>query len=135
VAIDHGNGYYSIYAHLACNDPFFTSLTDNEQVTTDTRIGTMSNSGIGLSNCKKPVTGNVHLHFAVRFSATSLDPKNKNDNTVLYSGSAVNIWQNPSAGGTTWMPGLPWPQASADYNSWGRQHWRQQCPCRQSAIV
>jgi hypothetical protein len=36
VAIDHGNGYYSIYAHLACNDPFFTSLTDNEHVITDT---------------------------------------------------------------------------------------------------
>src|SRR6266568_545272 len=26
VAIDNGSGYISIYAHLACNDPFFTGL-------------------------------------------------------------------------------------------------------------
>lgn len=58
VAVDHGDGIYSIYTHLAEDG----MATLGEQVTPQTRIGIMSNSGCPVSICgSRP-----HLHFAVR---------------------------------------------------------------------
>lgn len=54
VVIHHGNGYYSIYAHLAESNP---RLRD-KWVTPASKIGTMSNSG-----CPGSVK---HVHFVIR---------------------------------------------------------------------
>lgn len=54
VVIDHGNGYYSIYAHLAKDLPHKAG----ESVGTNDQIGTMSDTG--CSGC------GIHLHFAGR---------------------------------------------------------------------
>ncbi len=120
IAINHGGGYYSIYAHLACDATFnalvntYSNKHQSVSVTTDTPIGTMSNTGINRSTCANPTTGDVHLHFAVR---SDHDPNLRGTN-ALYKGIATNIWEYPSAGGSTWMPGLPWPQSTSTYNTW-----------------
>ena len=60
VVIDHGNGIYSIYAHLAANG----LPKVGNSVGTNTQIGTMSDSG--CSGC------GLHLHFASRSGAANL---------------------------------------------------------------
>lgn len=112
IAIDHGGGYYSIYAHLA-DDTYFEAvkqqLAQNNKtgvaVTAATRIGTMSDSG--CTGCA------LHLHFAVRTTSKHLTPLH-----AVYDGTAVNVWEYPSAGGSAWIPGLPWPQARTNDNGW-----------------
>jgi hypothetical protein len=54
VAVDHGGGIYSTYAHLSATD----LVALDTDVTPGTRIGTMSDSG-----CE--ACGGEHLHFAV----------------------------------------------------------------------
>lgn len=119
VAISHDGGYYSIYTHLADGDPAFTSLqaklaqkqSKPIPVAVTDRIGYMGETG--CSGC------GPHLHFAIRFSSKPLTPIH-----AVYGDLPgvipVNIWQYPSTGGTTWIPGLPWPQATTDdYNNYG----------------
>jgi len=64
VVIDHGGGIYSVYTHLA--DGGMATL--NKQVTAQTQIGTMSNTGCPVDICgSRP-----HLHFAVRSGSPNL---------------------------------------------------------------
>jgi len=60
VAIDHGDGYYSIYTHLLNND--YVQL--GQQVTISTQIGVMDESG--CSGC------GVHLHYAMHRGTAGL---------------------------------------------------------------
>lgn len=64
VAIDHGSGIYSIYTHLAAIG--LPAL--DQQVTPETSIGTMSDSGCPPSVCGTP----IHLHYALRSGPSGL---------------------------------------------------------------
>jgi murein DD-endopeptidase MepM/ murein hydrolase activator NlpD len=87
VAIDNGKGLngkeiYSIYTHLAA-----TGLPKNgSQVSTTTRIGTMSDSGCPASVCGSP----VHLHYAMRTGPIGLSGEK-----VLYYGDKTNAVRSP----------------------------------------
>ena len=61
VVLDHGDGLYTLYTHLA-DDQWLPRA--NRAVGTNDRIGTMSDSG--CSGC------GVHLHFAARRGARHL---------------------------------------------------------------
>jgi hypothetical protein len=70
VAIDHGNGLYSIYTHLSG-----TGLpTFNQQVAPSTQIGIMSDTGC--------VGCGVHLHYAMHLGKVGLTGR-----LALYDGS------------------------------------------------
>ena len=72
VVIDHGNGLYSIYTHLAA-----TGLpTVGQSVGINDQIGTLSDSG--CSGC------GIHLHFAVR-----MGPPNLGANALFGSNTPV----------------------------------------------
>jgi murein DD-endopeptidase MepM/ murein hydrolase activator NlpD len=83
VAVDHGGGIYSIYTHL---DP----ADKGRPVTSQTRIGTMSNSGCPVSICgSRP-----HLHFAVRSG-----PPNLGENALYGSDAPIlTPWTLKAAG-------------------------------------
>lgn len=87
VAVDHMNGYYSIYSHLALEGLPITG----DEVGYNTAIGTASNSGC-FGDCGDP---GIHLHFAVRQGAASLSGKD----VLFLADTPVNIW--------TMIPGLP----------------------------
>lgn len=97
VVIDHGNGYYSIYAHLA-SDGWLPSTGTG--VTTSTRIGTMSDSGC-QGQCG--VQPDQHLHFAVHVGNPGLT-----GDLALFDKSlqAVDIWDS---GNAWYIQGLPNP--------------------------
>lgn len=100
VAIDHGNGIYSIYTHLASSGlPTFA-----QDVAYNTQIGTMSDSG--CSGC------GVHLHFAVHQGPAGLT----GTDALWGANTPVNVW-DPS---NSWrIPGLPWPYARGAIKSLG----------------
>ncbi len=60
VKIDHGNGYATLYAHLAS-----VTVKNGERVTAGQVIGTMGNTGRSFG---------MHLHFEVRCDNVRIDP-------------------------------------------------------------
>lgn len=87
IVIDHGNGLYSIYAHLSNSD--FPRVKEGNFVNYTTRIGTMGETG-----CKSQC--GVHLHFAVREGPPLLEGRESLWNTALHS---YDVWGV--------IPGLP----------------------------
>lgn len=61
VKIDHGNGYSTLYAHLAS-----VSVKKGDTVAQGQVVGTMGNTGNSYG---------VHLHFEVRLDNKHIDPK------------------------------------------------------------
>ena len=93
VVIDHGGGWYSVYAHVA-DDEFLPSFGD--PVAPSTRIGTMSDTGC-FDNAGRNRCDSKHLQFAVRRGATCLVGQDPLTNAI----EPVDIW--------TRIPGLPTP--------------------------
>ena len=91
VAIDHGNGLYSVYTHLVDGSFPTVTGTDADFVNYTTVIGEMGETGC-------PGCG-AHLHFAVRRNTPGLtDP-----GSVLFGGTPEYVWGI--------IPGLPDPPA------------------------
>jgi hypothetical protein len=91
VAIDHGSGIYSIYAHLAKEG--LPKVGDS--VSYDTKIGTMSDSGCPINLC-----GPFHLHFAIRQG----DPNLSGEGPLWGANTPINAWEK--------IKGLPNPPAT-----------------------
>lgn len=83
VAIDHGDGVYSIYTHLANDNKGKPLGLPNlgTNVGYNTRIGIMSDTG--CSGC------GIHLHFAVRKGRKGLTGRD----ALWLSNEPVNIWR------------------------------------------
>jgi hypothetical protein len=96
VAIDHGGGWYSIYAHLA-DDRELPTFGDD--VDPDTRIGAISDTGC-YDNSGRNLCGSKHLHFAVHQGVACLT----GEDALWETTEPVDVW--------TRIPGLPNPPAT-----------------------
>jgi hypothetical protein len=80
VAIDHGNGLQTRYAHLSARQ-----VTEGQTVKAGDQIGNVGNSGVG--------TG-PHLHFEVRDGGEAVDPE-------PYYNQALASYRNPQSVNST----------------------------------
>lgn len=88
IVIDHGNGLYSVYAHLDNRD--FPRVKKDDFVNYTTKIGTMGSTGCHTGKC------GVHLHFSVRQGPIGLKDRKTLWDTLLHS---YDVWGE--------IPGLP----------------------------
>lgn len=103
VWIDHGNGYATVYGHLANGS---LRISNGNNVKTGNTLGVMGNTGN---------SSNTHLHFGVHFDSlkqwrqagTSLDPFG-----WISLDGAVDPWKNTANAKSTclWQSWCPQPQ-------------------------
>jgi murein DD-endopeptidase MepM/ murein hydrolase activator NlpD len=83
VVIDHGNGYRTLYWHLARVD-----VETGQRVARGERLGVVGESGCALG---------PHLHFGVQYLGRNVDPYG-------WCGAGPDPWaQNPSGTASTWL--------------------------------
>lgn len=77
IKIDHGNGYYTLYAHMKSG----LNIKKGQKINKGDILGTMSDSGNAYG---------VHLHFEVFKDGLKIDPTNYLNNDIVINNTNLN---------------------------------------------